>query len=239
MDDPLPFLQFSPPLILLPQLIQQEILISPTIHQLQSQTSPSHNQSSVNNIINSSPTITTILCMVKDLQQHPCNMSSTTSLTGFHHPKSKNFHVSHLLKLLDTVTLASDSLQDLETFHDTIHSHFTTISISSNIFSSNKNLKPSFTFHEHLCLLTIKRSLTSGDIQQALLNYTTFGSGLHQFILNPKTISQTTSPDSYLQLLPLQHETDGFIGAGYGTMAPLLVLCRCVPSYVLSYRVSR
>jgi hypothetical protein len=78
--------------------------------------------------------------MVQELQHHPRSMPSVTCLTGFHQPKSKDFHVSCLLKLLDTVTLASDSLQDLEMFHDTIRSHFATVSISSKIFPSYKNL---------------------------------------------------------------------------------------------------
>jgi hypothetical protein len=195
----------------LPQLIQHELLNSPTIRQLQSQPSSSHNPSVINDIIDRSPTITTLLRTVQELQHHPRSTPSIPRITGFHQPESKDFHVSRLLKLLDTVTLASDSLQDLETFHDTIRSHFATVSISSNIFPNYKNLQPSFTFHEHLCSPVINHSLSSSDIQQALLNYTTFGSGLRQFILNPKTISQTTSPDSYLQLLSLRHENDGFL----------------------------
>jgi len=195
----------------LPQLIQHELLTLPTIRQLQSQTTSSSNPSVINNLIDRSPTITNILRTIQELQTNPRSVISTTRLTGFHQPESKDYHVSRLLKLLDTVTLASDSLQDLETFHDTIRSHFATVSTSSNIFPNYKSLQPSFTFHEHLCSPTINPNLTPGDLQQALLNYTTFGSGLRQFILNPKTIPQMTSPDSYLQLLSLRHETDGFL----------------------------
>ncbi len=162
----------------LPQLIQHELLTSPTIHQLQSQTTSSSNPSIINNLIDRSPTITNILRTIQELQTNPRGVTPTTRLTGFHQPESKDYHVSRLLKLLDTVTLASDSLQDLETLHDTIRSHFATVSTSSNIFPNYKNLQPSFTFHEHLCSPTTNPNLTPGDIQQALLNYTTFGSRL-------------------------------------------------------------
>jgi hypothetical protein len=53
--------------------------------------------------------------------------------------------------------------------------------------------------------------LSPADLHQANINYTTFGTGLRQFIINPKTISNTTSPESYLQLLSLKHEQDGFL----------------------------
>jgi hypothetical protein len=131
--------------------------------------------------------------------------------SGFLQVELKDFHVSRLLKLLDTVTLASDSLQDLEIFYDTIQSHFATISVSSNIFPKYKDLLATFSFHTHLCSSNNNPNLTASELRQSLLNYDTFGPGLRQFILNPKTISQTAAPDSYLQLLSLRHESDGFL----------------------------
>jgi hypothetical protein len=195
----------------LPNLILQELLNSPTIHQLQSQPTFPTTTSAINNIIDNSPTITTLLCSVQDLQHNHRHTPPTTRLIGFHQHESKDFHVRRLLKLLDTVTLAGDSLQDLEIFHDTIQSNFATVSTSSNIFPKYKDLQSTFTFHEHLCSPTANPTLNSNDLNQVRLNYSTFGSGLRQFILNPKTILQTTAPDSYLQLLSLQHESDGFL----------------------------
>jgi hypothetical protein len=49
------------------------------------------------------------------------------------------------------------------------------------------------------------------DILQAKANYKSFGHGLRQFIIHPKTVTTTTSPDSYLQLLSLKHEPDDFL----------------------------
>ncbi len=107
------------------------------------------------------------------------------------------------MKLLDTVTLSSDSFQNLATCYDTIQSHFATVSTSSNIFSKYKDLQNTLTFRDHLFFSTNNLTLMSLELKQSLLNYDTFGLGLHQFILNPKVISQATTPDSYLQLLSL------------------------------------
>ncbi len=49
------------------------------------------------------------------------------------------------------------------------------------------------------------------DQAQALANYKSFGTGLRRFLLNPKTFTQETCPDSYLQLLSLCNESDGFM----------------------------
>ncbi len=46
---------------------------------------------------------------------------------------------------------------------------------------------------------------------QATANYKSFGSGLRKFLLGPKTIPQATCPKSYLQLLSLRNELDGFL----------------------------
>jgi hypothetical protein len=187
-------------------LVNQELQNSTYLQHLQKS-----NQSFINHTIDNSPTISNLLRSVQDLQSshHPSTIPTRPS--GFHQPESKDFHVSCLLKLLDTVNLASDSLQDLETFHVTIQSHFSTVSTSSNIFPKYKNLTPTFNFQDHLCCPKLNPHLKPSDLNQSLLNFDTFGSGLRQFILNPKTIPQTTAPDSYLQLLSLRHESDGFL----------------------------
>jgi hypothetical protein len=45
---------------------------------------------------------------------------------------------------------------------------------------------------------------------QTNLNYKTFGTGIRQFIIHPKTITKDTAPDSYLQQLSLKYEADRF-----------------------------
>ena len=127
-------------------LVNQELQNSTYLQHLQKS-----NQSFINHTIDNSPTISNLLRSVQDLQSSHCPSTIPTRPSGFHQPESKDFHVSRLLKLLDTVNLASDSLQDLETFHDTIQSHFSAVSTSSNIFPKYKNLTPTFNFQDHLC----------------------------------------------------------------------------------------
>jgi hypothetical protein len=107
--------------------------------------------------------------------------------------------------------LASDSLQDLETFFDTIHSHFSTVTLHNHLYPKYQDLQDDFSFYSYLCSPEHNPTLTADELHQAHLNYQTFGSGLRQFILSPKTISELTSPDSYLQILSLRHEVDGFL----------------------------
>ena len=105
--------------------------------------------------------------------------------------------MSHLLKLLDTVTLASDSLQDLETFHDTIQFHISTVTTSSMIFPKYRDITQKFTFYHHLCSQETNPKLNPGELHQSKLNYGTFGSGLRQFILNPN-LSQRTQLQTHI-----------------------------------------
>ncbi len=55
--------------------------------------------------------------------------------SGFFQKKSKDFHVSHLIKLLVNESLASDSLQDHEIFYNSILSHFNTIALTAELFA--------------------------------------------------------------------------------------------------------
>lgn len=101
----------------LPNLIKHETSTSPTIQQLQSQTNPSNYSSIINNTIATSPTFTTLLQVIQDLQQTPRHQSPATCPTRFYKNETKDFHVSRLLKFFDTVTLATDSLQDCSCYH--------------------------------------------------------------------------------------------------------------------------
>ncbi len=64
----------------------------------------------------------------------PQALSPTTQASrpsGFFQKESKDFHVSHLIKLLSDESLATDSLQDLEIFYDSILSHFNTVTLTA------------------------------------------------------------------------------------------------------------
>jgi len=174
----------------LPSLIKQELDNNPVIQNLSTSSTTQLHQA------------------LLDLHKQPKSHQRTI---GFHQPESKDFHVSKLLKLLETHTLTGDSLQDLEIFYDIIISHLATVTLNSNILPTYRQLTPSFRFQEHLCCPNHNTTLSNMDIIQAKANYKSFGHGLRQFIIHPKTITTTTSPDSYLQLLSLKHEPDGFL----------------------------
>ncbi len=74
-----------------------------------------------------------------------------------------------------------------------------------------QDLHDDFSFYAYLCSAKKNPTLTADELHQAHLNYQTFGSGLQQFILSPRTITELSSTDSYLQLLSLHHKTDGFL----------------------------
>jgi hypothetical protein len=141
----------------------------------------------------------------------PTTSLSTSRSTGFFQKESKDFHVSKLVKLLELEVLHSDSLQDLEIFFDSILSHFNTVALTTDLYPRYRDLPLTFDFYCHLCQLDCTVRPSPMDQAQGLANYKSFGTGLHRFLLNPKTFSQETCPESYLQLLSLRNEPDGFI----------------------------
>jgi hypothetical protein len=70
--------------------------------------------------------------------------------SGFFQKDSKDFHVSHLIELLTDESLASDSLQDLEIFYDSILSHFNTIALTADLYPKYQDLSKSFDFYRYL-----------------------------------------------------------------------------------------
>jgi hypothetical protein len=136
---------------------------------------------------------------------------NSSRLTGFHQKESKDFHVSKFIKLLQDDILNSDSLQDLELFFDGILSHLNTIAITSNLFPSYQDLDTTFDFRTHLQTTFQTANLTLSDYNQGMINYTTFGTGLRKYLLDPKTIPSTTCPESAVQLMSPRDERDGFI----------------------------
>ncbi len=109
--------------------------------------------------------------------------------SGFFQKESKDFHVSHLIKLLTDESLASDSLQDLEIFYDSILSHFNTIALTADLYPKYRNLPKSFDFYRYLTQQDHTIRPSQDDIHQADANYRSFGTGLCKFLLNPKTVS--------------------------------------------------
>jgi hypothetical protein len=149
--------------------------------------------------------------VIQQLQNQQHVLSKTKKSIGFHQTESKDFHISKLLKLLETHTLTGDSLQDIEIFYDTIATHLATVTLKSNLLPTYRKLTPTFTFKDHLCSHQKNPTLLPAELNQASLNYKSFGTGLRQFILNPKTITNINAPDSYLHLISLKHEQDGFL----------------------------
>jgi hypothetical protein len=114
----------------LPSLIENKIHNCPTIQHLQSSSTTKLHQ------------------VLQDMQKQN---KYQQKVYGFHKTESKDFHVSKLLKLLDTNTLTGNSLQDLEKFYYTSVSHFSTVTLNSNILPSYCQLHTTFCFYEHLC----------------------------------------------------------------------------------------
>jgi hypothetical protein len=162
--------------------------------------------------------ITHLSASVAELHLHSQNVpQAQTTLTTITHPsgffqkESKEFHVSHLIKLLADESSASDSLEDLEIFYDSILSHFNMIALTAELFPTYRDLPKSFNFYQHLAQQDRTIRPSQENTIQVMANYKSFGSGIHKFLLDPKTIPQGTCPDSYLQFLSLQNELDGFL----------------------------
>ncbi len=106
------------------------------------------------------------------------------------------------MKLFDNKVLNSESLQDLEICY---YLHLNTITLTSNLFPSYKDLDTNFDFRTHL---QNTKNLTLLDYTQGMMNYDTIGKGLYKYLLDPKTILFTTCPESAIQLMPLHDEQD-------------------------------
>jgi hypothetical protein len=131
--------------------------------------------------------------------------------SGFFQKENKDFHVSKLVKLLADEKLGGDSLQDLELFFDGILSTFNSVALTNDLYPKYRDLPKSFDFQHHLCQLNRTILPSIQDQHQARANYKSFGAGLRRFLLHPSTIPKDTCPDSYLQLLSLRNEPDGFL----------------------------
>jgi hypothetical protein len=170
--------------------------------------SPDNISSTVQDIINDKytqmfqPTIEAFTCLTtssRHLQSTPTPAASLTST------------YKQILKPLDSETLNGDSLQELELFYDTILSHFNTVTLSTELYLKYRKLTKTFDFERHLCQMNRTIGLSPSDLAQAQAFNRSFGTGLHKFILSPTTIPQTTCPDTYLQLLSLCNEPNGFL----------------------------
>jgi hypothetical protein len=152
---------------------------------------------------------------VAELKNPHTTLSPTSSsiirTLGFFQKESKDFHVSKLVKLLTDEKLGDDSLQDLELFFDGILATFNTVALTNDLYPKYRDLPKTFDLNHHLCQLNRTIPPSVPDQHQAEANFKSFGASLCRFLLNPATVSQTTCPNSYLQLLSLQNEPDGFL----------------------------
>ena len=130
--------------------------------------------------------------------------------TGFHQADSRDFCVSKLQKEIKDIKLFGDKLKELELFWDAILCAFTNL-CHLQIYPYYRDLKSDFDFYQHLIGDENNTSLSSTEYHQATRNYRTFGDALRIFLHAETTISETTSPTTYLRLISLCDKRDGFI----------------------------
>ena len=133
------------------------------------------------------------------------------SLYPFFQPDTKDFQPSKLTKLLvdQKTILKSDSLCDLELFHDSILGAFNCVLGVKSAFPLYRDLFKGFNFYDHFCSST---NWTGNPTEYAIMdaNYFAFGVALRTYLLQPTTISMDACPDGYLQLLSLRDDPCGF-----------------------------
>jgi hypothetical protein len=130
------------------------------------QVTQDHIDSIINDPLMFTPTIISTVNTVFDRKLRDLSMLNTRELNNSPTIQClrSRLHESSTLSSIHQVTLASDSLQDLETFYDTIQSHFATVCTSSNIFPKYKALQATFNFHAQLCSSTTNPNLASSKL---------------------------------------------------------------------------
>jgi hypothetical protein len=137
--------------------------------------------------------------------------SSSLRSTGFHQSTTKDFSVSKLQKELKEIKLTGDSLHSFEIFWDSILSAFTNLCQVDQAYPHYRDLSPSFSFENHLVASVKPPRYLPADSAQAKRNYRSFGDALRIFLNSGTSITETTSPQSYLKLLSLSDIHDGFL----------------------------
>jgi len=102
--------------------------------------------------------------------------------------KSRDMNQSQFVKYLGDLTLASDSLQDLELFFDGILTTFSTVLNIHSLFLVYIDLSMDFDFKEALCPSHME---THGNFPAMDRSYKAFGDGLHSFLLKVGTVATT------------------------------------------------
>jgi len=153
----------------------------------------------------------TMLQNSSKLTSTPTHRSSSTQSTGFHQATSKDFSVSKFQKELKDIKLSGDSLRDLETFWDSILGAFTNICQVDQAYHYYRDLTTSFTFENHLVASVLPPTYLPADSAQAKRNYRSFGDALCILLNSSTSITETSSPKTYLKLLSLSDTIDGFI----------------------------
>jgi hypothetical protein len=174
-------------------------------------------ETNVDRIIETKLTSSTLIRNLIHQELAPFSTSSSfttgsiTRKTGFGQPESKDFHASRFDERLSGLSLGGDTLLDLESFHDSILIKLESITLSSNLFPKYKDLPRDFDYYRCLCGIDPYQALSSRlESTQALANYKSFGQSLRLFLIKPTTIPRTTCPETYLQLLSLRTNPDGF-----------------------------
>jgi len=151
----------------------------------------------------------TMLQNSSKLTSTPTHRSSSTRSTGFHQATSKDFSVSKLQKELKDIKLSGDSLRDLEIFWDSILGAFTNNCQVDQAYHYYRDLTTSFTFENHLVASVLPPTYLPADSAQAKRNYRSFGDALRIFLNSGTSITETSSPKTYLKLLSLSDTIDG------------------------------
>jgi len=136
--------------------------------------------------------------------------SGSSRLTGFHQTTTKDFSVSKLQKELKEIKLSGDSLHALEIFWDSILGVFNNLCQVDQVYPYYRDLSSSFTFENHLVASVTPPKYLSIDSAQAKCNYRSFGDALRIFLHSGTSITEATSPGTYLKLLSLSDTLDGF-----------------------------
>jgi len=89
----------------------------------------------------------------------------------------------------------------LEIFWDAILWAFMNLCQLNQVYPDYRDLHSSFDFWNHLVGDPTKTKLSTKDYQQVQCNYHSFGDALRLFLHTSATISTTTCPKSYQQLL--------------------------------------
>jgi len=155
-------------------------------------------------------TITTLKCYSQIAGTNTLCLTLSRPIR-LHQPSSKDFSVSKLQKELKEIKLSGDSLHNLEIFWDSILGAFTNICQVDQAYFHYQDLLASFTFEQYLVDSVTPQKYLPANSTEAKHNYRSFGDTLCIFLNSGTSITEASSPKTYLKLLSLSDTTDGFL----------------------------